>query len=166
MLNHKLNYSHVITTFITAFIIFICINPLIDVAFHILLFDAVVSGILLTGLLMLLAYITKYGYFSSSIFRQQIINYFTLAVLFVALWPGLEYLILYISFPDEYLLFLPSLTIRIIISLLVFGLFMALFSRFNISENLKESETISVEIEKVEEPKEIIERIAVKSGQK
>ncbi|WP_029905541.1 LytTR family DNA-binding domain-containing protein [Prevotella sp. 10(H)] len=174
MKNRQLIYIHIFIALAAAVILFICFKPLINVPEYILITDSAVSGIALSGLLLLLRNAAKYVHFTSLPAKQQFINYGAMAILFVACWIGVEYLALYLSFPENEWIFLTSvIPSRIVIGLLVYSLTIVIFTRLNNTEE----EIISDTANEVETPEdksdtqeleniEILERIAVKNGQK
>lgn len=170
-----INVIYLLVALLTAVIVFVITKPLINVSEANLLTDAAVSGMLLAGLLFLLKNSVLYSHFSSLSFVQKATNYSALAILFVTCWVGLEYLILYLSFTGvTYNLFVPLVGVRIVIALLVYGLAILIYTQVSKSgeetiigedDSLAEEEA-DKEITDGEEKPEIIERIAVKNGQK
>ncbi len=162
----------------TAVIIYGCMKPLVMVSLPVLWADACVSGIVLSILLFLLYEIVKYTRFATLPFKQQVVNYTALAILFVFFWLGADLLALYTLFPqEEWIGLLPISTTRIVLSLLVYVsaiLFYNNIYKSNVQssdENTDEFSIIednNVENHVAEEikPNEELERVAVKNGQR
>lgn len=146
-----------------------------DVSDSTLIMDAVLSGIILSGLLMLLKNVIQYGHFSSLHIRQRLINYSALAILFVVCWLGLEFLIMYLSVSEkDWDALYKTVPIRIVISFLIYGISVMFFGRVfeqkssptQIEDAIRDEEPMVPDAPEDHEEREIIERIAVKSGQK
>lgn len=167
MENRQLIYIHIFIALATAAILYICFKPLTDVPEYVLTIDSAVSGTILSGLLLLLRNVAKYVHFISLPVRQQFINYSALAILFVACWIGTEFLILYLSFSERELSqFSRVIPIRIILGLLVYGFTVVLFTRIYNTGEEPEAESEDTADTGNAENAEILERIAVKNGQK
>jgi hypothetical protein len=179
MEKRKLVYIHILIASSTAIALYISIKPLVDVSESVLITDSVISGTVLSGLLLLLWNIAQYSRISSFPVRQQLINYSALAILFAACWLCIEFLVLYLVFPErEWAALRHTIPIRIIVALLVYSLTIATFTRMYIPEdkiadiaieNEKEAKKLpgSIPESAVEtENNETLERIAVKNGQK
>jgi len=145
---------------------------LTDATEAVLITDVVASGIILSVILYFLNDILKYSHFSGLTFRQKIINYSALAILFTACWIGVEYFILFISFaPEKWQLLYPMLPVRILLSLCIYTI-MVVALKAQSSEERTEIETEILQQSEENEQKaipesaEIYERIAVKNGQK
>jgi hypothetical protein len=154
-------------------------KPVLTVFEPVLVTDAVTSGCILSVLFFFLKSIVKYGHFSSLLFRQRLVNYSALGLLFIACWLGSGYIILYISFPaDEWSPLLLTLPIRIVIAVLIYSIIIFAYSGAEATEEMSEQEEepdydhskdemLAVSAGREEaKPTEIIERIAVKNGQK
>lgn len=179
MENRKLVYIHILIAFSAAIILYICMKSLVDVSESVLTTDSAISGIVLSGLLLLLRNIAQYSHISSFPVRQQLINYSALAILFVACWLCIEFLVLYMVFPEgEWTALLHTVPIRVVLALLVYSLTIATFTRLYPSEEKVAGIPIGEEKEdkelpgNIQEPvietenNETLERIAVKNGQK
>lgn len=156
-------------------------TPLIPLPTPYLILDGVVCGLLLAILCFLLKGVFKYANHKSLPMAQQIINYGALAILFVLCWVGISLLALNTLLPEDTInFFLPTIPIRILIALLVYGLIISLYRSVFIQE---QGEDVNIEIEPEEvlnpEPQEVetvmaeetpeeevLEHIAVKNGQK
>ncbi len=174
MLNRYITSIHILIALITALILYISMKPLLAVTDTVLITDAAVSGFMLSFLFFYLKNILKYGHFSDFLLGQKLIIYSALGILFVVCWLGSEYLILYISFAAEaWNPLLPFLPVRIVMAILIFG-FIAAFYANKSDENKSDTEEdnqeeiIEEKAENTDEPLpiEILERIAVKNGQK
>lgn len=179
MENRKLIYIHILIASSAAIALYICIKPLVDVSEYVLITDSAISGTVLSGLLLLLRNIAQYSRISSFPVRQQLINYSALAILFVACWICIEFLVLYLVFPEgDWADLVHTVPIRIVVALLVYSLTIATFTRMYIPEDKIADITIDEEKGGKELPgsipesaietenNEILERIAVKNGQK
>lgn len=179
MENRKLVYIHILIALSAAIILYICMKSLVDVSESVLTTDSAISGIVLSVLLLLLRNIAQYSHISSFPVRQQLINYSALAILFVACWLCIEFLVLYMVFPeDEWTALLHTVPIRVVLALLVYSLTIATFTRLYPSEEKVAGIPIGEEKEdkelpdNIQEPvietenNETLERIAVKNGQK
>jgi len=169
---------HILIAVSAACILYVCSKPLIAISDPVLITDVIASGIILSALLLLLGNIMIYNPFSNLSFRQKIINYSTLAILFVTCWIALEYFVLYIAFPPEkwYSLY-ALLPIRILIAVFIYIITILISSiqherkpedKGNAEdENNLIQQAISEEIQQNEpESIETLERIAVRNGQK
>lgn len=154
--------------------------PLIPLPIAYLVLDGAIYGLLLAILNFLLKEIIRYSNHKSLPITQQIVNYGALAILFVLCWVGISFLLLYIILPDSTTnLFLPTIPIRILIALLMYGLLISVYEYIFVQRQDEEtniemdSENIP-DIEHTEEiittedtsENEILEHIAVKNGQK
>ena len=168
---------HILIALFTAGLLYLTIKPLINASDTVLFSDVIISGFTFSGLLILLKYIIRYGHFSSLIFRQKVINYIALGILFILCWLGLEYIILYLFFPaDEWEILLPTLALRIVSGGLAYCLSVLIYHQSFVTENQqteydskKEEDTQAQSREEDTENniiKEPLERVAVKSGQK
>lgn len=179
MENRKLIYIHILIASSAAIALYICIKPLVDVFEYVLITDSAISGTVLSGLLLLLRNIAQYSRISSFPVRQQLINYSALAILFVACWICIEFLVLYLVFPEgDWADLVHTVPIRIVVALLIYSLTIATFTRMYIPEDKIADITIdeekggrelpgSIPESAIEtESNEILERIAVKNGQK
>ena len=177
MESRQVIYTYSLIALLMALVLYSGFKPLIDVPEWVLIADAVLSGITLSGLLILLKNIMQYGHFSSLHIRQRLINYSALAILFVVCWLGLEFLILHYFVPEEdWNVLYKTMPIRIAMAFLIYGLSIMFFGKMFQKEidyiqtdteetgegsslNLNTSTTVVDEIE-------ILERIVVKNGQK
>ncbi|MFV0537360.1 MAG: LytR/AlgR family response regulator transcription factor [Dysgonomonas sp.] len=170
--NRHTIFVHILIALIGALILYVSIKPLISVTEIVLVTDAVIAGGILSILFFFLKNIVKYSHFSSLLFRQRLINYSALGLLFVACWLGIEYIILYISFPaGEWEGLLPTFPIRVVIAMIIYCLIVLIYAESNESNSNKteqdKEESLNTLSEKNEEKIiETIERIVVKNGQR
>lgn len=171
MRNKRIIYIHIFIALLAALILYMSVKPLNIVGDDVLITDSVISGIVLSILLFVLQKIIVFSLPPSLPLRQKYINYVALAILFVFIWIGAEYLFLYFIFEyQEYQSFASILTIRIVVALLVYLLairqpgHVADIGIEDMQEDLPVSEEIQHENNKSE--LEILERIAVRKGQK
>lgn len=171
--NRHTIFIHIVIALIAALILYISIKPLLSVSETMLMADAVIAGCILSILFFFLKNIVKYSHFSSLLFRQRLINYSALGLVFITCWLGIEYIILYISFPTgEWEGFLPMLPIRIVIAMLSYCLIVLIYAKSDednesAEEEENKEEAANILADKNEEKiVETIERIVVKNGQK
>lgn len=169
---------YIFIALLTTAIIYGCMKPLAMVPLPVLLADACVSGIVLSILLFLLYEIVKYTRFATLPFKQQVVNYTALAILFVFFWLGADLLALYTLFPqEEWIGLLPISTTRIVLSLLVYVsaiLFYNNIYKSNIQSSdenadefpIAEDDNIENLVTEEIKPNEELERVAVKNGQR
>lgn len=174
MENRHIIFTHIFIALTAALVVYISTKPLLNVTEIIPVTDAIVSGCVLSVLLFFLKNIVKYSHFSSLLSRQRLINYSALGLLFVTCWLGIEYAVLYISFPaGEWEVLLPILPLKIVIAVLVYCLTVLIY-RGTADESIDETEeednkdeTTQTASDKTEiKAVETIERIVVKNGQK
>lgn len=182
MINRRIIFTHVVVAAFASIILYLVYKPLVRGTDSLLIADAAVAGILFSVLLVLLRYIIRYSHFFTLEFGQRLVNYLALGILFVACWVGLGYLIIYLLFPGGgYELFLPLLPIRVILSMIVYCLLVSVYSSQALwqyetdadSEDTlldnnigNESTSQQDSLPEDNDNKQVIERIAVKNGQK
>ena len=172
--NRHTIFIHILIALIAALVLYVSIKPLLSVSGTMLVTDAVVAGCILSILFFFLKNVVRYSHFSSLLLRQRLIIYSALGLLFVACWLGLEYLILYVSFPSgEWESLLPTIPVRIVIAVMVYCLIVLRYAESNDDNDHKtvehenNEEATSTLPEKNEEKAiETIERIVVKNGQR
>ena len=172
--NRHTIFIHILIALIAALVLYVSIKPLLSVTETILVTDAAVAGCILSILFFFLKNIVKYSHFSSLLLRQRLINYSALGLLFVACWLGIEYIILYISFPaGEWEGLLPTLPIRIVIAMITYCLIVLIYAKGDeengskMEEEENKEEATNILADKNEEKSiETIERIVVKNGQR
>ena len=147
--------------------------PLIDLPLGWLIGDGLVFGLVFGALAIPLWMVVQFVDLSKGNFQQQIINTIALCAITIGSWLGLGLFFLYISFPREYFMqLLPSIPMRVVggvfLYMAIIQRYGNLISRHKDTEDTDESvpveENESSETEETE--KEIIDRIAVKIGQK
>lgn len=178
-MGHKLIiYIHILVALLMAIALYVGLKPLVNVPDKILIMDATLSGAILSGILVLLKNIIKNGYFSSLQIQQKLINYSSLAILFISCWLGLEFLVLYLFVSqEEWILLIDSIFIRIVVAILIYCISILVF--FNLFQQDEETTLIEEDTSKEESLElsdmvnqeneattEIIERIAIKNGQR
>lgn len=152
---------------------------LIDLPSYVLFYDAAARSFLLVGIIFFLWNIFRYGNFSSLPLMQKAINYIALTFLLVAVSEALSIGFDYLLGKDVMHKLLPFLPVSAFIQLTITMAFIRIFSVATSEEkdleNDDETEGIledNLEInennleEKFQPEHEIIERVAVKSGQK
>jgi len=159
---------------IAATVLYVCSAPVTDAPPPVVIADAIAAGVLLSILLFFLGIVLRFSHSSFLSARQRLINYCALAILFIVCWVGLEYFTLYIAFtPQEWQLLYPLLPGRIIGGLLVFAIAVSANKdesndEREADEGMDKENTRKTDDNFENEPSvpEILERIAVKSGQK
>lgn len=162
---------HILGALLTAVALYISFKALIDVPQWIRISDAVLSGVLLSVLLVLLKYTVRYSHFPLDDSKQKVINYSSLAILFVFFWIGLDFLVLnYVVTDKDWNELIKTIPVRVLIGLLVYGLSVAVFGKL-FKQNAEcpeiEEECIKEDnlVEENQEPVSVVERITVKKGQ-
>lgn len=150
------------------------VSTLIALPFGLLLADAVAHA-LIYGLMTILVWsVIRYGNFNSLSVYQRIINYSALAILTLIVTLGIGYGFELILGDDIALKLANLLPIRALISILIYVIITQYFQSIVYKEEINERETTDnseiiatekVAIESATE-NEMLERIAVKSGQK
>lgn len=145
--------------------------PLIELAA-----DALTHAVLFGGLGILLWSVVRYGNYSGLPVYQRVVNYAGLAALIISVWLGIGYVVDLILIGEaSAALLVPVLPLRGLIGLLIYMLiiqhFTFLLCKLENTENTeKEISTVQSEPQEVKtdkpEEKEMLERIAVKSGSK
>lgn len=176
MENRQVIYTYALIALLMALILYSGLKPLIDIQEWVLITDAVLSGIILSGLLILLKNIMQYGHFASLHFRQRLVNYSALAILFVVCWLGFEFLILhYFVSGEDWNTLYKTVPIRIAIAFLIYGLSIMFFGKIfqkeidyiqTDTEEVEESNETNLNTSTVMDDIEILERIVVKNGQR
>jgi hypothetical protein len=138
----------------------------------ILFLDGLVHAVLFGIIGLILWSVLKYGNFQVLTLYQRLVNHVALAFLSIVLWLGIGYGLFYLIFGKELTaLFIPFLPIRGFIGLLVYLLIIQYF-RFQLYQSETQIEVIETELfeevskQKVSNTKDLLERIAVKSGSK
>lgn len=178
MIDWRIIYTHILIALLIAAALYLGLKSLVEVECRVLITDAIASGIICSLLIIAIRYIIRYGHFSSLAFRQKVINYLAVGILFVVCWVGSGYLILHLCYTDEqFAAFLPVLAIRIIIAVIAYCLIASLYSGYYLGHRQIEYEPDEPETRDempvIEESsaghsadKQITERIVVKNGQK
>jgi hypothetical protein len=174
-------WQYILVWIIFAILHALAVLPLISLPFGIILVDTFAYSVFYGVVGILLWSVIRYGNFGLLPVFQRVINYSALAVLTVVITVGLGSGFEYLVDNDLYENFLPLLPLRAFISLLIY---IALAQNFRLNsfrddmiENemseafpVPDTEVKSAEseqqVKEAEEEKEILERIAVKTGQK
>lgn len=161
----------------------LCVSmmPLVSLPLSYLAVDSVVGGITIAMLCLVLKYTIRFGRYTSLPPIQKYVNYSALALLFIIAWVGVGMLLLLALLPQEVVrLFVPTIPIRILIAILVYGFVVLLyeyaFLRVEYAEKILQPTDDSSEPKVADEQKaalpsevqkqEVIEHVAVKNGQK
>lgn len=175
MRNKQIIFIHILIALLTAFLFYFSFKPLWNGEASSLMIDAALSGIILSFLLLLVRYTIRYSNFSNIFLYQHIINIGALGLFFSVLWMINEYFLLYLILSEkEFNLFIPFIPLRILIAMLFYSISAFVYIHLYEKEKNKKIELIvedslEKEIESNSsntEPKEILERITVKNGQK
>lgn len=164
----------IIVTIVVATISYFIQQPFMSASTSLLITDSIVIGILLAGVLLLLENTVKYSNLPSLYSYQRITVYVALALLFVFCWFGTGLFVVYLLFPfNEWFILLPSLPLRMIIGALVYcSAIQWYISVYKMREEItdddyKPENNEEEPIKETSEPAEnILDRIAVKNGQK
>ncbi|MFV0420116.1 MAG: LytR/AlgR family response regulator transcription factor [Dysgonomonas sp.] len=177
MENRQTIYLHILIALLMAVLLYVGLRPLTELTDWILIMDVAIAGIVLSGLLILLKNVVQYGHFSSQPIPQRFINYSALGVLFVVCWLGVEFLVMYISISEnDWTILSKTVPIRLVIAFFAYGISIMFFARaFDNEEETRLIEDTATKEDiaetaddtlKHDNEVEIIERIAVKNGQK
>ncbi len=145
---------------------------IVPVSFLTLLGDGCIHSMLFAALGVLLWGVLKYGNFEALTLSQWLVNHIALAFLSVTIWVGVGFGLFYLIYGVELAkVVIPFLPIRTLIGLLIYILIIQLFIR-----GLKKVSVVEPEskVDVVQDnslatkghQKELLERIAVKSGSK
>jgi hypothetical protein len=184
MLQQFFNINFKIWQYILVWIIFAVLHtfavaPLVSLSLGMVFADSFVYSVFYGLIGILLWSVIKYGNFGSLPVFQRVINYAALAVLTVLLTIGLGYGFEYMVDESVADTFLPLMPVRIFISILVYIALTQNFKLKSLDEEILENElnepaaTVhsdrnddEPELDEPDSDKEILERIAVKTGQK
>jgi hypothetical protein len=170
--NYPVLVPYIVFTVILSAIYYAVMSPALPLPMFERLCDSLIYGILSGILTFLLHVIIKYGRYSDLPAAQAIANYAALAVLFVGLSAGLSYAILLLLFPpDVAAAVLPLLPLRLFIAFLLFctlALSCDFMTKNRDFEDIIDEPAINSGAATTEEAssEELLERIAVKNGQK
>ncbi|MDR1810352.1 MAG: LytTR family transcriptional regulator DNA-binding domain-containing protein [Prevotella sp.] len=168
---YHITIPYAVFSVVLAAVHFTVMQPLLSLSGFERLCDSLIYGILSGILAFLLKEVARYGNYSSMPKTQVVANYSALAILFVTLSCGLNVCILCILFPcsDMAAALLPLLPVRALIALLLFGCLALSYGywRQNEANELPEADANEPEAIPADgKQTEILERIAVKNGQK
>ena len=130
--------------------------------------DAAVHAGIVAVLGLLLRHILRYGKYETLPPIQRNTNYTVLAGLMILCWLSIGYLLDYLFLKETATLFLPTLSVRVMIGLFLYLIFILLFSQTNkqVLEQNKDLD-LDLDLDKTTTPAhEIMDRITVKTGQK
>lgn len=138
-----------------------------------LLVDGAIQAVLFFALAWVLQSVTMYGNFAALTIYQRLINYTAIGVLIVGIWIAAGYGIFYLIFGENDSTFiLNTLWVKGFIGTLMYSILVQFFHYQQITED-KEIQTEETFVQKMEEnidskqsESNLIERIAVKTGQK
>jgi len=172
----KIDFTYIIfysvLSILIAIAFYLVTKSLVPLSTSVLVLDSALIGIILGVLVFILQNIIEYANYILLPTPQRIVNYSALAILFVLCWIGFGYLFLYMLLPEkDFLSFVPLLPVRIFIAILVYiSLVLFFINRFSIKEvemeNVISEPIVMNEQETPVRTVEILERIAVKNGQK
>lgn len=165
----RIVYISLIFCLIFAFAMSYALQNLVEISLWYLLPIEAIFAVVFSSISLVIGYIIHFGNFSALTFFQKIINYLALGVLAVGVWLVLGYNISILLFEDTHRLFLlNTLWIRGIIGVLLYLILIQYVNSYNSKTDLIDDfiEENKLDVETTKKPIEIIERIAVKSGQK
>ncbi len=168
-MSNRFIYIFIISSVIFAFAMSFALSHLVTIPFWELFVDEFIHAVLFSFLAILVGQIINYGNFSALSFLQQIINYVALGVLTVAVWLSVGYGLFYLIFGENHSqIILNSLWIKGFVGMLVFLIFIQFYynqqSKNEVEEDVMEDNKEQNAL--LQKTSEILERIAVKSGQK
>jgi len=148
----------------------VSIQWVVPLPFGMLLLNAVIHTALFALSGILLWNVIFYGNYEHMHPVQQIINYSTLAVLFVGLLVGLAFGLNYLILGENAFYFVPVLPIYVLLGLMIYLILVLYFrhiiSQIQINEESTESLPESICKDETAQNIEFIERISIKSGHK
>lgn len=136
--------------------------------------DAVVAGLIFSVMAGLLHLIIRFSHFHSFSFRQRVIIYIALGIIYLIIRFGLEWLILYLYLPtgSNWKIFIPLMPMRLFIAILAYMLGVAIYDRKYADKSSEDNIESVFEMSIPEDDKDkatedsYLERITVKNGQK
>lgn len=150
-------------------------KPLLQISQESIAIDSFLSASLYAVSVFFLYYVVRYALFSGNNLTQQMINYLALLLAFLLCTVGLNmFLLQFILLPSELSSLGATIPARILFAILIYCLFIALYFlliRNQKNENvLNDDVVVEPEVEAdniaIEPEKELLERIAVRLGQK
>jgi hypothetical protein len=151
----------------------ISVAPLLSLAVSTLMLFGLILAYLFGGLSLLLWSVAKYSDYSHQGYLQRIISYVALALVSIGCWLGCSALLLYIILPGKDLSpFATSLPTVTVTGILLFIIVMLIYSIMLAKKDQEEQEDKEDELlekttgEQDETLPEVMERLAVKIGQK
>jgi len=169
-MNKQLIIPFLLISVIFGFALSLTLSFLISLPYWTLFADGIIHALLFSGITVGLWQIIQYGNYTALPLYQRLINYAALGILCIAVWLAAGYGLFYIVFgKNESELLLNSVWIKGLIGLLMYIL--SIQSFYCLSPTMQ-TETDDLIDEIQEEPSseipviDMLERIAVKSGQK
>lgn len=149
-------------------------DPLIPLSFSLLIIDSVVFSLLIVAVSLLYRLLIRKEYYALTIQPQTLFNYITLGVFVIVVWVGSNLLLLsLILSKDEFILFIPIIPIRFCICALIYACWAIndnlLPNKEDAHDAVDSNDDFALSSNEVLSPKvevELIERVAVKLGQK
>jgi Response regulator of the LytR/AlgR family len=158
---------------VIALAISLAISPLVSFSFEFCLLFGAASGYIFGGIALVLWNVVKYADYASQNGLQRVVSYLALAVVSVGVWLGIIYFLLYLSVPENNISpFVPLIPLEIWLGICFFTTVVLAYNRMLEKNKVAEEEEELQEIEHTvtrQNPDpaiEIVERIAVKIGQK
>lgn len=174
MINKQNVIIYIVIWILFAFLQALSIHSVLSIELKIIVVDTLVRTILLAPTAVLIHNVIRYGKYEKMLFVRRIVNYLVLFFISISLWLLLSYaidcMLIDIELAQKFTDILPLH----IFTGFMFYLIMVMFSLNKISEsklientdNIDKSDNEQNNIPKPAENAEILERIAVKSGQK
>ncbi len=153
------------------------LNPIVDVPFYWLVLNGVIYSFILGAISIPLWIVIRYVDFSQGSTVQKWLNTIALCIITVGSWLGLGMLLVYLFFPINYFHALqPTVAVKIFGGIMLYTILVQRYmmlmikekaiedeqEKDDIAEMISDKETVEIEEKKIE----IIDRIAVKLGQK
>ena len=155
-----------------AFLLALSIHFILPIALRFIIVDTLVRTILLMPVTILINNVIRYGKCEKMLFTQQIINYFVLFVITISLWLLLSYaidcMLIGIELAQKFTYILPLYIFTgfmFYIAVIIFSTSKILESKSIENADKSENNQPNNQIKPAENA-EILERIAVKTGQK
>lgn len=167
----QINYIILISLSITFAVLFsLALLPLIPIGYWKLLADGFIGAVTFILLAYFMQLIKRYGNYSALTLFQRTINYSAIGLLMLAILLSVDYGLFYLLFGEkEFSILLKTVWVKGFVAVVFYLLVIQYFHYNNAEGELPTDEFEEIEEKTTEqnnEPDEVLERIAVKSGQK
>jgi hypothetical protein len=174
--NKAITFQWIAYWVILALLQSVVLLPIVDMAWWIVFIDSIIHASLLFGMSFLLWSVMQYGNYQGLPAYQRYVNFAGLGTLLLIVWLGCAYILFLLFFgaelADKFIYILP---LRALLGILVYVIIIQYFNTIINKKNLSEptdkaddepNNDTNEEVGEPKENKEILERIAVKSGTK